>query len=127
MNAPDEQSESLVGSLRRAASTVLAIGENRVELFLVELQEERQQVLSTLLLAAAAVGFLLLALTLLTGTVLLFFWDTHRLAALVGLGGFYTVVGGWFSWRLRVRLQQWESFSATLAELKKDHEWLQRP
>lgn len=127
MNPPEENAETLTGSLRQTASTLLAIGENRVELFLVELQEERQQVLSALLLAAGAFVFLLLALALVTITVAALFWDTHRTIALLTMGGIYVAAGGWLSWRLHLRIQQWESFSATLTELKKDRQWLQRP
>lgn len=127
MNEPDQPADGLGSSLKRTASTLVAIGGNRVELFLVELQEERQQVLSALVLAAAAGVLLLLSLALVTFAVAALFWDTHRTAALLVMGGLYGAVGGFFAWRLHRRVQEWESFAGTLAELKKDREWLQRP
>lgn len=127
MNEPDQKADSLGSSLKRTASTLVAIGGNRLELFLVELQEERQQVLSALVIAAAAGVLLLLSLALVTFAVAALFWDTHRTAALLVMGGLYGVTGGVFGWRLYRRVQEWESFAGTLAELKKDREWLQRP
>jgi uncharacterized membrane protein YqjE len=127
MNETDQKAGSLAGSLKRTAATLVTIGGNRVELFLVELQEERQQVLSALMLAAAAGVLLLLSLALVTFAVAALFWDTHRTAALLVMGALYGLTGGVCAWRLHRRVQEWESFAGTLAELKKDREWLQRP
>ena len=66
----------------RLLQTLRDVAENRIELFLVELKEERVRLFDTLLLAAVGVLCALMALVLLTLTVALVFWETHRLLVL---------------------------------------------
>ena len=120
MAEPGERGGGTIASLGRLIRTVLAVAQNRLELLLVELREQRWQFLNALLLAALVV--LLATMTLLTATVLIVVVCVRadRLDVVVGLTVVYlvaTLVGGW---RLRNRLKSWAPFSATLAELKKD-------
>jgi len=115
----------MLKTLRRLAAGVLAILQNRLELLVVELQEERLRLFNALLLLAfvAALGFFTLALA--GGALVIVVWHAcgvKGLLALSGLGLLGTLLA-W--WRLRVRLKHWPLLSSTLTELKKDRECLE--
>jgi len=125
MATTTESGPGLFSSVKRLLNTALAGMENRIELFLVELREERFRVFEVLGLgiAAAVLGFM--ALLTITVTVVVIFWDTARVPVLVALSVVYSVAAtGVFYW-LKVRLRDWSSFSATLTELKKDRACLE--
>ena len=123
-----EEPESKPGvwaSLKRILDTLLATAQNRLELFVVELQEEKCRLIEALLCAVAAVAFGLMTLTLATITIILFFWENGRLLALASLSVLY-LVGTLVAWRgLRARLKSRSAFSATLAEIRKDRACLE--
>ena len=60
MGSASDDIEPLEASPKRIAQRLLTIGENRLELFLVEVQEERERLLHAvlLLLGVAVFGFL---------------------------------------------------------------------
>jgi uncharacterized membrane protein YqjE len=125
MDISTEPSPGLFSTVKRLLNTALAGLENRIELFLVELREERFRIFDVLLLGCAAgvLGFM----ALLTGTVTLIviFWDSARVQVLVALSACYILAVIGVLWRLKVRLRNWSSFSATLDELKKDRACLE--
>ena len=125
METTTESSPGLFSSVKRLLNTALAAVENRIELFLVELREERFRVFEILWLgvAAAALGFM--ALLTVTVTLVVIFWDSARVPVLVILSAVYSVAAIGVFFRLRVRLRNWSSFSATLTELKKDRSCLE--
>jgi uncharacterized membrane protein YqjE len=110
----------LFASLKRLWRTLLAITENRLELLLVELEEERRRAVEAVLLAMA-LGVLAL-MTLIVGSlgVVVLFWDHHRVAALTILTLVYFLGACAAYWKLRRHLRNWTAFSASLAEFKKD-------
>lgn len=111
-------------SAKRILDTVLATAQNRLELFTVELEEEKIRLVEILVLAAAAAIFGLMALTLLTFTVVVLFWENGRMAVLGGLCLLYLGAGVW-TWRiLQARLKARSAFAETIAELRKDRECL---
>jgi uncharacterized membrane protein YqjE len=120
MAEPSESQPGLFKSLARLLKTVLAIGQNRLELLLVELQEERWRFFDALLLAG--VVLILMLTTLLTATVTIAFLCVRadRLDLLVALILLYLAGTIISLWRLRIQLKKWVPFSATLGELKKD-------
>lgn len=101
-----------------------AIAQNRLELLLVEVQEERTRLFDMLMLAAVAVACGLLALITISFTLVVVFWDNYRIAVLVGLSLIYILAAAAGFWQLNARLKRWQAFSATLAELRKDCAWL---
>ena len=116
----DESRVGVFASLRRLLKTVVAIAQNRLELLLVEMQEERWRFFDALLLTGAVLILAAMTLMLVTRTVVVVCLKANRLDLLVALMVLYlaaTIVG---FWRLRLRLKNWAPFSATLAELKKD-------
>ncbi|MBL8437190.1 MAG: phage holin family protein [Zoogloeaceae bacterium] len=115
------------GGLRGILSGGIAIVQARLELFAVEAEEEKMRLaafLLNLILAALFIGFGLIALAILITVAL---WDTHRLAALAAGGG-VLLVAGLLTARNAARLARRGNrmFAASLAELGRDQEALQR-
>ena len=112
-------------SFRRVCESVLGVMENRIELFAVELQEEKSWLISTLIWCAATVFFGGLAILLAIGTIVYLApegargWVLVIFAAIFGFITINAVVG------LRRSLQDKPPpFSDTLGELKKDIDWI---
>src|SRR4051812_10458634 len=120
MSTSTQTSPGLIGSARRLVDTGLGLVQNRLELFAVELQEEKIRFVELIVLVCALGAVASLALALLTLTVVLLFWENGRVPALIGLTVIY-VAGAIWLWRLiQARLQQdSKPFSATLEELEK--------
>ena len=125
MSAPDEPSPGVWASLKRILDTLLATAQNRVELFAIELQEEKCRLVEAILCAAAVAAFGMMTLTLVTFTVVALFWENGRLAVLIGLSVVYLVVTA-LAWRaLQTRLKTRTAFTGTVGELKKDRSCLE--
>ena len=116
--------KGLLGSSKRVLRACAAIAQNRLELFLVEWQEERSRLFEMLLLAAGAVACGLMALITISFLLVEAFGEEHRLAVLIGLCLVYTLAAAMAFRQLSSRLRTWQAFPATLAELKKDCAWL---
>jgi uncharacterized membrane protein YqjE len=111
----------LFASLRRMLATLVELGHTRLELASVEFEAELHHLQSTLLwsiaaIFSAAVGLLLLALT-----VLVVFWDTHRLLAAGGVTAFFLLfaAGAALLVQYRVRTRP-HLLAGTIEELKRD-------
>jgi uncharacterized membrane protein YqjE len=125
MDEAGESRTGIFGSLRRLLRLGVAIAHNRLELLLVEMQEERWRFFNALLLVGAALILAALTLMVATITVVVVCLKHNREDLLIGLMLLYLVATVVAFWRLRSRLKNWEPFSATLAELKKDKECLE--
>ncbi|MCU0784203.1 MAG: phage holin family protein [Verrucomicrobia bacterium] len=115
----------VLDTLRRLGTTVLAIFQNRLELLVVELQEERIRLFNALLLTAAivALGFFTLAMAALALVIVV--WNQFGVKGLLLMSALGLISTLLSYWRLRVRLKNWPLLSGTLAELKKDRECLE--
>ncbi|EPJ5552482.1 phage holin family protein [Pseudomonas aeruginosa] len=112
-------------SLRRFGAAFLGLLHGHVELFGIELQEQKANTLRLLLFAGLALVFALLLLVGLSLLVLIVFWDTNRLAAALGLCLLYVIGSLFCGWRLYQSINDESSpFSATLEELANDRERL---
>jgi uncharacterized membrane protein YqjE len=78
----------ILTSLRQFADGLLGSAKDRLELFSVELQEEKLRVFRILILINAAIFSAFLALTFLSILVIYLFWDSARVYV---LGGFTLV------------------------------------
>ena len=121
----NDTAPGLMASVKRLLRTVAAIVRNRFELLAVELGEERLRLVDALLLAAVVVVFGLLTLVMLTFTVLFLAGEEHRLAVAAAITVLYLLIALGAFWRLRTKLKNWQAFSATRAELRKDCAWLE--
>src|SRR6516165_7332050 len=115
---PDaEKTTGLVASAKRLLSTVLAIVTNRLELLAVEAREEAHRWVTVFLLAAALAVVGTLAVVMISLTIVIAFWEEHRLAALVGLSAFYVLAALIVAWKLEQGLHHRPTLSATIGEL----------
>jgi len=112
-------------SPRRLGAAFLGLLHSHVELFGIELQEQKSRTLSLLLFAGLALVFALLLLTGLSALLLIVLWDSYRLAGIIGLCIFYTLACVFCGLRLKAAIFDESSpFSATLEELANDRERL---
>lgn len=116
----DPNHTSLFGSAKRLGELAVATAHNRIELFAVELQEEKCRLIQAILLTAASIAFGVAALTLLTLTVIILFWEHGRVPALCVLSGLFIVATILLVRALRKVLGSAPGFSGTLGELEKD-------
>lgn len=121
-----DESRRLGASLRRLGTRSLGVLTNRLELFLLELREEQGRVLRLLLLAVAIGVLSLLTLILISLALVVLFWNTARMPVLLGMIGLYVLAAGLAAWRMNRLLKSRTAFSATLEELKKDCQWLEK-
>jgi uncharacterized membrane protein YqjE len=126
MAETEPTSAGLLGSLRRLVRIIGATFQNRVELFAVELQEERYRLVELMLLAGGALVLGLLALVLFSGVIVFAFAREYRIYAAAGLGVVYLAVGAGLVMRIKRVLRE-EMFSATMQQVKKDWECLTPP
>jgi uncharacterized membrane protein YqjE len=122
MPEADPSPLGFVQAFRRLLETFVAILESRLELASVELREEKARVLLLLALAGVALFGVAMAVIVLTTLVIVLCW---AYAAWV-LGGFailYAVLALLGYQALRRELRK-PFFDDTIAQLKKDREWL---
>jgi uncharacterized membrane protein YqjE len=120
-------------SLRQLAATskhfvrrLATIGENRLELLAVEVQEERERHLQAILLAFGVAAFGLLAGLTLTAAIVVLLWAWSPVAVLFILTVLYAAAGIFLYRRLIGRLRNWQMLSATLDQLRKDRACLEK-
>ena len=112
-------------SPRRLGAAFLGLLHSHVELFGIELQEQKARTVSLLLFAGLALVFALLLLVGLSALVMILLWDTYRLTAIVGLCVFYLLAALFCGLRLKAAVFDESSpFHATLEELANDRERL---
>ena len=126
METANSSFEPPAASSKRFARRLLTIGENRLELLMVEVQEERVRLLRAILLALGVAALGLLAGVALTGTVVVLFWDFSPVAVLLALTGLYGVAAVFLYRRLTVLLRDWQNLPATLEQLRKDRACLEK-
>lgn len=119
---------ALKESFGTLSSTLLSMVRTRLELFALELADQKSRVIGLLLLACAALMLVLLGLLVFSVAVALYFWPTeHRYLALLLLAGVYVLAGLGAFLVLRSRLVQAPvPFHATLDELHRDLALLDR-
>ena len=123
--APNAPASGLFRSLSKLLATLFAIAQTRLELLTTEVQEEIQRATALLIwgsiaLLSAGIGIFFVGIT-----IILAFWDTHRLPAALAVTG--VVLGICvvslviLSRKVRGRVRL---LHATRAELAKDREQL---
>ena len=119
---PDEDSSpGYVQSFKAALATLSAALHTRTELFVVELEEERERLKQTLVLTLLVVFGLSFGFILLTIFLVALFWDKGWIGAIGGLSFLYLGVGAIAALKLRnAILKRPGLFPTTLAELGKD-------
>ena len=116
----------LAATSKRLAGRLLTTGENRAELLIVELQEERERLLHAVLLALGFGALGLLGAMALTAAIVILLWQVAPGAVLVVLAILYAALAFYLYRRLSVLLRDWKSFPATIDQLRKDRECLEK-
>lgn len=117
----------ILHSLRNVGPALIALARTRIELFGIELAEERGRAASLALQGALALLFAGLALLMVNILILAICWETHRYHAIVGLMIAYAAGALYLVMRIKEALAaRSPMFEATLAELKADLEALHR-
>ena len=123
MEEPTDKPPGLSDLARRVTATGLDALQNRGELPLVEWQLEKTR-LTELLMLSIGLGFLgVMAMMLLTATVIFLFPDHLRLYAAAGFAILYLAGAVWLVFGIRSLVKQ-EPFEETVEQLKKDRECL---
>lgn len=114
-------SSGLLGSLRGLADGLIGSVHDRIELFTVELQEEKLRLVQTLLWVGAVGVLAMLAVIMTSFALVILFWDTARVAVVVGLTLAYVAgfAGAVVGFRRFLRRQP-KPFDSTLRELRED-------
>jgi uncharacterized membrane protein YqjE len=102
------------------------IGENRLELLTLEVQEERERVLRAFLLGLGVAVFGLLAGLTLTAAIVVGLWAFSPLAVLLLLSGIYGAASVGLYWRLTGLLGNWQTLPASLEQIRKDRASLEK-
>ena len=125
--------ETTTGSLSQLAATskefvrrLATIGENRLGLLAVEMQEGRERLLHAILLALGVAALGLLAGITLTAAIVVLLWAWSQVAVLLILTGLYGATGVCLYRRLTKLLRDWQTLSVTLDQLRKDRTCLEK-
>jgi uncharacterized membrane protein YqjE len=110
----------LGASSKRFARQLLAVGGNRLELLMVEVQEERQRLLHAILLTFGVAVFSFLAGLALTVAIVVLLWNLSPVAVLSTLAGLYAAIAVCLCRRFTALQRDWKTFPATLDQLRKD-------
>jgi uncharacterized membrane protein YqjE len=119
---------ALSQTLSRLGASLLVVASQRLELASLDIEEELLRLSG--LLAGTLVTALMLALALAAAatTAVVYFWDTARMTALLGITGLFAMVGFAMIWRLLQVLRDKPHFMVnTLAQLDKDRASLGHP
>ena len=119
------ESRGLFASTRGLLSTGVNLVHNRLQLFGVELAEERVRLVSMIAYGGAAVLCIVAGLIFLAIFFTVLLWESNRLLVL-GVFSALFLVAGIVSFTLAVKLARSASrpFSASLEELRKDRDAL---
>ena len=121
------RSSSLMDSAKRMLATVIALVSTRLELFTTEIEEEIQRAASILMWALVALFFGSLTVLMVAFTVIIIFWDDHRILAAVLVTASFLLATLVFGLLARSRLKAKSRFmAASIEELKRDREALDR-
>jgi uncharacterized membrane protein YqjE len=123
METPPPAPTGYLSSLRSLGDSLLASVQDRFELFTIELQEEKLRLIQAFIWISAAVFAGMMAITFASLTLVYLFWESARLAVLVGLTLLYSAAFAVIivAFRRYVRRQP-NPFSGTLHEIRQDRE-----
>jgi uncharacterized membrane protein YqjE len=114
-------------SAKHMLATLIAIVSTRLELFTTEIEEEIQRAASILMWALVALFFGSLTVLMVAFTVIIIFWDDHRILAAGLVSASFLLATVVFGLLARSRLKAKSQFmAASIEELKRDSHALDR-
>jgi uncharacterized membrane protein YqjE len=119
--------QGFLESIRTLGDSLLSSVQDRLKLFGVELQEEKLRLIQIFIWISAAVFTGMMTVTFASITLVYLFWESARVAVLLGLTIFYAaaLVIVVVSFR-RYLARQPSPFDATLGEIEKDRECIRK-
>jgi uncharacterized membrane protein YqjE len=125
--AGTERPPGLLASVRHFGATLVALLHTRIELVSTEVEEELQRGVNILLSMMLALLFGGLSVMMLAITLLIIFWDDHRVLAAVLITTVFLVTTAVTGYLARARVIHKPRFmAATIDELKRDRVCLER-
>ena len=119
---------SLLYSIRHLAGNLLGAAQTRLEILATEFEEERVRLEQMLLFALAAAFCVAMGIVLCVALIVLYYWDTHRLAAVGILAAAFLAAGVVLGLTLRDKAKtRPKPFAITRGELAKDRAMLRGP
>jgi uncharacterized membrane protein YqjE len=118
----------LLQSIKHLAQSLLGAAQTRLEILATEIEEERVRLEQLLLVALAAAFCLAMGIVLCVALVVIYYWDTHRLAAAGILAAAFLAAGVVLGLILRDKAKtRPKPFAITRGELEKDGAMLRGP
>ena len=118
---PQGPATNLLRSLVRLGGTLLATAQTRVELLTTEISEDVERGVRILLWGAVALLAGIMGLLLAGVTLIIHFWDTHRMGAALAVTFVFLAVAAIAAWVARVKLHEKPRLlDATRTELRRD-------
>jgi len=112
---------NLLRSLVRLGGTLLATAQTRVELLTTEISEDVERGVRILLWGAVALLAGIMGLLLAGVTLIVYFWDTHRMGAAMAVTIVFLAVAAIAAWVARDKLHEKPRLlDATRTELRRD-------
>jgi uncharacterized membrane protein YqjE len=108
------------------ARRLMTIGENRLELLMVEVQEERERLLRAILLALGVALFAFLGGIALTIALVVLLWSLSPVGVLLTLTALYATAAIFLYRRFALLHRNWKTFPATFDQLRKDRACLEK-
>jgi uncharacterized membrane protein YqjE len=126
MDSTSQPERHLADASKRLAHRALVICENRFQLLMVEVEEERDRILSAIWLALGAAAFGLLAAIALTIVIAVALWHQSPVVALLVLTALYAGAAALLYARLARLQRDWQTLPNTIEQLRKDRECLEK-
>lgn len=112
-------------SLKKLGGAFVGLLQGHLELLGIEVQEEKVRLLRLFLLSGIALILLLLILVGVSAAIVIAFWDTHPIGAILVLCGLYAIVlAVCISRALVIAKESATPFQATVEELARNRERL---
>ena len=120
-NEKDSSGDGIARRLLELWQALLQSLEIRMDLFLLELKEEKKKAFTLAALVLIAMVLLVFAFILLHAAIIAYFWDSHRHLVTFGLAGSYLVMAVLLLSIARMKAMQLrEPFRATRQTLRDD-------
>jgi uncharacterized membrane protein YqjE len=111
----------LFASLRSALANIIELAHTRLELLSVEMETRLHNSRHVMLWSVVALFSASLAMLMLALTMLIVFWDSHRLLAAGAITAFFALLAVGAALMVRYRLRDRPRLmAATISELKRD-------
>lgn len=116
---------AIAESIGRIGATLVALVQTRLELVAVEVEEESLRLMSYLMLSLLALFLFGIAIVMVAMFVVILFWDTYRLQAVLAMAVLFAGGGALIARKVRLAMASKPRLLAhTIAELNKDIEFV---